>query len=1316
MAFAWLALLFLAPLAHAQDKAIFKKGDAVLTGFSGVTPPTGLQLTNADPLDRSFINTKGVVLQILDLSRMPGVPNAQLADAPRVFSLTSGQIGQVFGITMDDGLNEDGTRRPPHIYVTATSAFGLNVVAPNASGQLMRMKNGQTEAQWMSGQFGLGLGGGPGAVYKIDGQTGEVTLFATIALNGVENSGPALGNITFDAKSRLLYVSDLETGMIHRLDLRGIDRGYYDHGRNGRPKVNLQPVQFNADKRMDITSPYFNVEDTSTWQYAEKARKVWGVAVSNGRLFYSVAEGPQIWSIGIAPDGAFLDDARLEIEMKDLPSTNPISTITFDSQGVMYLAQRGDSTANYDYSVLARPRQSTTLRYQLGANRAWNLKAEVYSVGLPRSHRQTNGGVTLGYGYDEKGNIDYNKCQQTIWTTGESLRETDQQRSAETIVHGLQGVDKSLVQPQNLPPVRSWFVDFDGLYNDPEAAGHMGTVAVYSPCTAEVKVAEETSVPTDTVYVPSSTDVKSVPIPGGPNITISKWCLPGVEDNKVRCRIAIRNIGTTTATSSIGFDDAASILVGNGAGGNLTLVAIKGDGPEWACSSLPGTNLSCQIPGQALPPNAVRYIDVWMDVTELSDDPGWRYRNCVKLKHGGDDICVDGGGEIEIVKVGPKTCFDGATCAFNITLTNKSSKPFDSVLKLGDGILIGTEPSKPLEIVSIEPPLGCVEEPKSAPFLCDAGLQLQPGESKTHVVTFKMPQGLVPVGKSLDLLNCFIGASPTLFENEDPNNFWSLTPWRVTGFAAVLPPSNYGAGWSCSPFKLVNPAQIQSKMLPSLSKTVVPINNDQWKDDSVTVVCENGYRWNGEYCQAKPRCPANMVRIGSRCVCEQGAFWNGQYCAVANSCPATMINVGDSCVCPAGLDWRHGACRAPVYAFCPPNMYSIDGECVCGSGYYRAGNSCLPIRQVCGFGTVQIGNICVPVVAFKCPSGFHREGGKCVANCPSGLYWSGGSCRTIAVHFTQFIQKCPIGHTWLNGGCVVRNTCPSGQVWNGSYCWNPIKTCGFGRLCGLPVTKCGFGQKHEGGSCKSIWNETSRKRLILPILFLKKDNPHILKHPLILKRPDVLKNTQLLQRTEFKRLDFKVNAPKPIFSPVIVRTNLPIDTKKVTTPSTIDPRKVTTPITVDPRKTTTPSTIDPKKVTTPITIVPKKTTTPSTIDPKKVTTPITVDPKKTTTSAPNTVKPLDPTTRKVINPTTRTPITTQTNQLPTVKKTTTTNTNTTVKKSTSTTNTNTTVRRATTTTTPKVVPKVTPRVINKSPTTTINRSNLNSQQNSTRRR
>ena len=56
---------------------------------------------------------------------MGGPPQAQLVAAPKTFTVTARQTGQVFSLALDDA-------DPPNIYAAATSAYGLPIVVPDA--------------------------------------------------------------------------------------------------------------------------------------------------------------------------------------------------------------------------------------------------------------------------------------------------------------------------------------------------------------------------------------------------------------------------------------------------------------------------------------------------------------------------------------------------------------------------------------------------------------------------------------------------------------------------------------------------------------------------------------------------------------------------------------------------------------------------------------------------------------------------------------------------------------------------------------------------------------------------------------------------------------------------------------------------------------------------------------------------------------------------------------------------------------------------------------------------------------------------------
>ena len=480
LACAGLMLALLSPVsqARAQD-AVLARGDAIVTGFAGIKPADAPLKPGANPLDEFFIDLNGPSAQILSLAAPGGAPSGQLISAPAKLQIKASQVGQVFAAALDDG--QGG--KVPSIYLGATSAYGLNIVVPDADGNGWpeRVKTGQPTALWMPGQFGVDLGGGPGSIYKVNGQTGAVSLFATLP----DNSGPGIGDIVFDAAGRQFFASDLDTGLIYRLGVGGEVIDSFDHGVAGRPAKALAPVADDG-KQANIEKGDFNSDDPESWGYTQLERRVHGLAVQDGRLYYAVAG--QVWSIGISAEG-FAKDARWELDVK---SDGPVTDMLFDKQGRLYLAERGAQRASYDYSVFADPEKSAVLRYvrenpdNPATEGVWVPDPESYAIGLPAEHNHAEGGIALGYGHDETGALRYGACGETLWSTGHRLRQSaialSGEGQGEADVHGLQGNDVSLVRPQNVPPQQSYFADYDGFFGDAANAGHMGDVEIWQSC------------------------------------------------------------------------------------------------------------------------------------------------------------------------------------------------------------------------------------------------------------------------------------------------------------------------------------------------------------------------------------------------------------------------------------------------------------------------------------------------------------------------------------------------------------------------------------------------------------------------------------------------------------------------------------------------------------------------------------------------------------------------------------------------------------------------------------------------------------------
>src|SRR5262245_12903589 len=122
-AFFFIAAIFSVPIkASAQNTAIISRGDAAVTAFSGARQ-TGEVPSGLHPLDVTFIDVNGAVLQVFDLTQLGGAASGQVANAPVKFQTTAGEIGQAFGVTLDG----DTAKATPNIYATATALFGVQL-------------------------------------------------------------------------------------------------------------------------------------------------------------------------------------------------------------------------------------------------------------------------------------------------------------------------------------------------------------------------------------------------------------------------------------------------------------------------------------------------------------------------------------------------------------------------------------------------------------------------------------------------------------------------------------------------------------------------------------------------------------------------------------------------------------------------------------------------------------------------------------------------------------------------------------------------------------------------------------------------------------------------------------------------------------------------------------------------------------------------------------------------------------------------------------------------------------------------------------
>lgn len=534
------ASLFLASLAQASSAQELPPGAGFMTRFSGTVE------RSVGGVTQTVIDPDGVSGTAIDLTHPGRAPDGTAWRTPPVpFRVTAGQVGQVFGVALDDAPQ-------PNIYVTATSAFGLHRNADNS---------GWMDAMW-------GPGGGPGTVYRLDAANGyRPEIFAQVTLDGRANSGAALGNIAYDRWNRQFYVSDLETGMIHRLALAdGFDAGHFDHGVAGRAsfvdaatgeQMSLPAVAFDPASSAhvaDCASGDFS-RDPACWNVADFRRRVWGLAVrrdgNNGsvRLYYAVwgTQGfgnadhatagddarNSVWSVGIDGEGRFdTASVRREFFLPDFFRSaeaiaragvgHPVTDLAFPAYGdqrVMLVAERGDlrNRGLTGDASFAFPEESRVLRYELGTDGTWHAAGRVdvafqdrQAEGPPYIRAGAAGGAAFGMGYDDNWSIDRTRPDAFVWMTGDGLcaPEGACTDGSTTRIDGLQGNAADLIsevepaaafQPYPTPgpatpamaPRASYMIDADLADADENNATEVGDIAIYQSVPSVAGVPDE---------------------------------------------------------------------------------------------------------------------------------------------------------------------------------------------------------------------------------------------------------------------------------------------------------------------------------------------------------------------------------------------------------------------------------------------------------------------------------------------------------------------------------------------------------------------------------------------------------------------------------------------------------------------------------------------------------------------------------------------------------------------------------------------------------------------------------------------------------
>jgi hypothetical protein len=1007
---------------------VLADGDAAVTSFSGAMPPPAIA-PGQDPSQLTVIDPAGAAVRVIQLQSLGGAPQGQVANAPKGLTVSAAQVGQVFAVTLD-------AASPPNIYVAATSVYGLPIVG--ADGQ--RLSQGAPGAKFMPGLFGAAPGG-PGAIWRIDGQSGEVKLFANVAFDGAPNGGPALGGLAFDNASRTLFVVDRETGMIHAFDANGSERGRYDHGFTGRETGHLPQVQFDPSLRLNIASPDFRPLTPSTWGYAPPSRRVFGLAVREARLYYAVAENLQVWSVSITPEGAFGTDARIELTVPPGSGPSEISKIAFDDTGRMLLAERMAPSPSADFTRLTAA-GGRVLRYTRNAN-GWS--ADEFAVGFAAGGHAGNGGVAVGYGF-ANGQRDRNACSGFVWMSGEQLRVTADAALQGQIaqggavnVNGLQGSAASAVLPANMPPQQSYFVDLDDRFDDANARGLVGDVTQRRDCApggpGTPRVAEAPAGPP-----PAGPGGPGEPPP--PPFTDDFWpgfgaILVDIWPDWPPPPPPVCPVGTHPESKGVQCCPAGMI---------------------------PGVSGACQSPcsnGSVVPADMAACYAGFQPPGPGGPNPG---------------TCWNGTAPVKIIPLGP-----------NNLGNNKCPRPPLKRCPAGTHEVSGGPPAAgwPWSDTQCQP-IGAVfclagQQPNMdgvCQTLCPAGQTAYPVNrccvNGTHVDALgQCPGTIVAPQWYLDFLAT--GTGPCLLPDGNCSFYEytitgrqrfgrgslsvrvtlpegaSFPDMRVTRGAKFCPPSAWkcsksGNGFVCTAEDCgLSPGEqvvlhTEGRVVPELTQPpATPIDKTACAVLDWQALPGPGRTTTEELRDTGKATPLPTTRGPGTGTDRFGRTASRQAChtitvmARSPACPPNYVQMpsGQCCLagqvaggvcCPAGQrpDARRQACvpvtpptfvTPPVFVppavtppvvirDCPRGRYWDGEQCVrrCPAGMHIEGRRCVPNVSACPAGTHRVGKRCEPNVV-GCPDGTHRVGKRCVPNvtaCPAGTRRVGARCVPVA--------------------------------------------------------------------------------------------------------------------------------------------------------------------------------------------------------------------------------------------------------------------------------------------------------------------------------
>ncbi|HEX4952039.1 MAG TPA: hypothetical protein VF017_01410 [Thermoanaerobaculia bacterium] len=365
-------------------------------------------------------------------------------------------LGQVFGITLDG-------ESPPNVYVAASTTYGL-----------FRSPSGPVPGM-------LGLTGGAGTVYRLDGVTGAILPYAHLP-NGNAGSadlvGPGLGDVAYHREHDQFFVTNFEDGLIYRLPGPATNPSL-PVSWIGSPFNHCQALGRPYSDGGIMSAAYSSHSPSGNSGFARLGCRPWAVETFEGRLYYSVwandarndgrSDPNEIYSIGISSvDGSLVGQPVLEVSLGQTltkgsgPSlafySSPISDLAFAADGRMLISERTMSNSDVGPNLVSASvgHRSRVLELS-GASQGWDVaNPKIYHVGAASIAPITQPPLTVGalsVRANAEGGADYGfetfqyvagqpvaerACDESVWATGEQLLGP-----SNALVYGLAGLPPS---------------------------------------------------------------------------------------------------------------------------------------------------------------------------------------------------------------------------------------------------------------------------------------------------------------------------------------------------------------------------------------------------------------------------------------------------------------------------------------------------------------------------------------------------------------------------------------------------------------------------------------------------------------------------------------------------------------------------------------------------------------------------------------------------------------------------------------------------------------------------------------------------------